>query len=440
MTWTNSKKIKEGDTFIINGRNNQYVSEAISNGAALIVTEGDETYDVDTLKVMSTKDYLYNVCYPKIKDVTLIGITGTNGKTTTCYLIYQILNQIGVKTAYIGTIGFYYPGNKALLESTTPNLDLLYNLIIEAKDNGCKVVVMEVSSHALKQDRVHGILFDAAGVTNVTKEHLDYHKTMEDYVSSKALLVEKLRGKRVVILNKHDKYYKRFINRKNNNHIIGKDIKIKKVIYDKVNTIIKMNEGKFTLNMVGNFNVYNFLMAYEIVEKLGYDVKPFLNDATGLTEPPGRMQKVTYDSNVIFIDYAHTPDAVLNVLKTVNKLKNEGVITIIGCGGNRDKTKRPVMAKTACSNSDYVIFTSDNPRDEDEKQIIDDMLEGAFGKYEVIYDRRLAIRKGISLLKENMILMVLGKGHEDYQIIGTKKIHFCDYEEVMRELKDSSNL
>ncbi len=140
---------------------------------------------------MSTKDYLYNVCYPKIKDVTLIGITGTNGKTTTCYLIYQILNQIGVKTACIGTIGFYYPGNKALLESTTPNMDLLYNLIIEAKDNGCKVVVMEVSSHALKQDRVHGILFDAAGVTNVTKEHLDYHKTMEDYVSSKALLVEK---------------------------------------------------------------------------------------------------------------------------------------------------------------------------------------------------------------------------------------------------------
>lgn len=436
MIWTNSKKIRENDTFIVNERNTKYVGEAINNGAKLIITEKDEQYDAETIKVVSGKDYFYNLCYPLIKDVTLIGITGTNGKTTTCYLIYQMLNFLGVKTAYVGTIGFYYPGCTRVLESTTPNMDLLYNLIIEAKENDCKVVVMEVSSHALKQDRVHGLLFDAVGVTNVTKEHLDYHKTMDDYVKSKAILIGKLRNKKIVILNKKDKYYRKFINKSNDNYIIGKHLKVKKIIREKIKTMVKTNEGDFTLRMVGDFNVTNFLMAYKIIKELGYDAKKILTNAWTFTEPPGRMQRVSYQNNVIFIDYAHTPDAVKNVLKTVNKLKNDGVITVLGCGGNRDREKRPIMANIACKNSNYVIFTNDNPREEDEGKIINEMLDGAFGKYEVIHNRFGAIRRGVMLLTGNKILMVLGKGHEDYQIIGKQKLPFSDYETVLKVIND----
>ena len=178
------------------------------------------------------------------------------------------------------------------------------------------------------------------------------------------------------------------------------------------------------------FNVYNFLYAYYIIKNLGYDVDKINDKFKLLKEPTGRMQKIIYKTNVIFVDYAHTPDAVKKVLKTVRKINNNGIITIIGCGGNRDKTKRPLMAKIACMNSSYVIFTNDNPRYEDEKKIMEDILKGASGKYEVIYDRKDAIKKGISLLKDNRILMILGKGHEKYQIIGDKILHFSDAEVV----------
>ena len=180
--------------------------------------------------------------------------------------------------------------------------------------------------------------------------------------------------------------------------------------------------------LVGIFNVYNFLYAYYIVKYLGFDVKFIKNNLSLLSEPPGRMQKIKYNNNVIFIDYAHTPDAVKNVLKTVKKIKNKGIITIIGCGGNRDKGKRKIMSKIATKYSTYVIFTNDNPRCEDEKDIMKDILKGAKGKYEVIYDRYEAIKKGISLLNGKKILMILGKGHEDYQIIGDTKHHFSDVE------------
>ena len=189
---------------------------------------------------------------------------------------------------------------------------------------------------------------------------------------------------------------------------------------------------KTTLNLVGRFNILNFLMAYKVIKELGYDNNYVLDNARYLREPKGRMQKINYNKNTIFIDYAHTPDAVLNVLKTVKKIRNKGIITIIGCGGNRDKYKRPIMAKIASKYSKYVIFTNDNPRYEDEKEIIKDMLKGATGKYEVIYDRYSAIKKGVSLLKENNILMILGKGHEEYQIIKDKKIYFSDYQNALK--------
>lgn len=434
--WMNSKMIKDGDYFLVNKENEKYVDEAIKNGATKIISELKKEYSIETIFIDNIKKYIYEYYYDKIKSLKLIGITGTNGKTTTCYLIYQMLNMIGVKTCYIGTIGCYMNDKIITLDNTTPSIDILYNLLLDAKEEGFKVVVMEVSSHALKQDRVYGLLFDAIGVTNITQDHMDYHKNLKDYIKSKKKIIKMTRNKKICILNKKDKYYKKFKDKNNLNFIIGKDVKINLILNNLDNTyiIVKDNIKRcFILSLVGNFNVYNFLFSYYIIKLLGYDVNKIKDNFNLLSEPKGRMQKIKYKNNVIFVDYAHTPDAVLNVLKTVKKIKNKGIITIIGCGGNRDKSKRPIMAKIACKNSSYVIFTNDNPRYEDEKDIIKDMLKGISKKnykYEVIYDRHDAIKRGIELLNDNMILMVLGKGHEDYQIINGEKQHFSDFEEV----------
>ncbi len=437
--WLNSKKVKEGDYFLVNLENEKFVNDAIKNGAKKIITELDKNYEIETIKVSDVRKYLYQFYYDKIKDLILIGITGTNGKTTTCYLIYQMLNMLGVKTAYLGTIGFYLDDEIIKLENTTPSLDILYNLLLDSKTKNCEVVVMEVSSHALKQDRVYGLLFDAIGVTNITRDHLDYHKTKKDYIESKKKIISKTRNKKICLLNKKSKYYKKFISNKNNNYIIGKDIKVNLIAnkFDKTIVIVKdkIKRG-FALSLVGNFNVYNFLFCYYIVKNLGFDVNELRDKFYLLKEPPGRMQKIIYKTNMIFIDYAHTPDAILNVLKTVSKLKNKGIITIFGCGGNRDKEKRTIMGKIACKYSFLVIFTNDNPRNEDEKEIMNDILRGAKGKHEVIYDRKEAIKRGVQLLKNNMILMILGKGHEDYQIIGDTKYHFSDLEVVNDIIKE----
>ena len=434
--WKNSKYVKKGDIFLVDNNNEMYVSDAIKKGASKIITETDNTYSIETIKESSINDYIKN--YYDFSNIKLIGVTGTNGKTTTCYLIYQMLNFLGVKTAYIGTIGFYLNDKIKTLDNTTPDIDLLYNLIEEARDSGCKVVVMEVSSHALKQERVYGLLFDAIIVTNITRDHLDYHKTKKDYIESKQKLVQMLKNKKICILNKKDKYYKRFRNKENDNYIIGKDVKIKKIVnyFDKTEVIIKEDKKKkITLSLIGNFNVYNFLMAYMVIRKLGFNYQKVLNNALIFKEPKGRMQKINYKKSVIFIDYAHTPDAILKVLKTVKKIKNKGIITVVGAGGNRDKEKRSIMGKYTCKYSRYVIFTNDNPRNEEPKKIIGDITSKAKRNYEIIYDRYEAIKRGINMLKENMILLVLGKGHEDYQIIGDKKYYFSDIETVKNIIK-----
>ena len=429
--WMNSKMIKPGDYFLVNSQNKDYVKEAIENGAVKIISELGFNYDVETIVVNDVKKFIYDFYYDKIKDLELIGITGTNGKTTTCYLIYQMLNMLNVKTAYIGTIGFYLEDKIIKLDNTTPSIDVLYNILLDAKESNCKVVIMEVSSHALKQDRVYGLLFDAIGITNITQDHMDYHKTLKDYVNSKKKIINMTRNKKICLLNKKSKHYKKFISKENVNIILGKNVKINLIINGLNKTILLVRDNKkrgFMIPLIGGFNAYNFLFAYYIIKGLGYDVDNLKKDFMMLKEPNGRMQKITYKNNVIFIDYAHTPDAVLKVLKTVKKIKNKGIITIIGCGGNRDKSKRPIMGKIACKYSSHVIFTNDNPRFEDEKEIMKDILKGAKGKHEVIYDRYEAIKKAIELLNDNMILMILGKGHEDYQIIGDTKYYFSDIE------------
>ena len=449
---TDSRKVKPGDTFIaiknVNTDGHDFIESAIKNGASKIICEKG-SYSVETVVVPNTKEYLNNYLYenyyPKIKDMKLIGVTGTNGKTTICYLVYQLLTLLDKKCAYIGTIGFYYGNTKRLLNNTTPDTDLLYDMLLEAKEYGCEYVIMEVSSHALDKNRVFGLEFDEVAFTNLTQDHLDYHKTLENYANAKRKLFEKTRGEKVAIINKDDPHHEKFMLNENKNITIGKndaDVLIKDYSLSHLHTKIEFSyEDKIyntQINMVGSYNVYNYLTALMLVHKLGFSIDSIIDITKNLMAPAGRMEMIKYNTNSVFVDYAHTPDAVINVLKSANEYKKGRIITIIGCGGDRDRTKRPIMGRAAEENSDYVIFTDDNPRTEDEKQIMNDIVIGLNkDNHEIIFDRKEAIIEGMSMLKDNDILMILGKGHEDYQIIGTEKHHFSDQEIVRNFVKNN---
>ena len=448
---TDSRKVIDGDTFIalknINHDGHDYIPDAIKNGAKKIICEHGN-YDVETMIVPNTRkyleDYLYNKYYSSISKMKLIGITGTNGKTTTCFLIYQILNDLGIKCAYIGTIGFYYGDVKRELNNTTPDIDILYDMLMEAYENNCQYVVMEVSSHALSLNRINGLLYDAVAFTNLTQDHLDFHKSFEEYRKAKEKLFSLTRNNKIAVINGDDPNYQYFVHKENNNILISSksgNVLITDTTFTNLGTDFSFTyQNKLYrthINMVGRYNIYNYLTALIILVNLGIDINQILYLNESLSAPLGRMEMIKYHTNSIFVDYAHTPDAMENVLKTSLEFKKGKIITIVGCGGDRDKTKRPIMAHIAEEYSDWVIYTDDNPRTEDEKAIIKDMLEGTKkDNHEVIYNRHDAIIKGISLLKENDILLILGKGHEDYQIIGTVKHHFSDKEIVLKNIKE----
>ena len=442
MLKKDSRKINPGDTFVDTTNNKEYVFEAVKNGANEIISK--QKYDDKTIVVENPKkyynEYIYNKYYNNIKDIKLIGVTGTNGKTTTCYIIYQMLNKLNIRCAYIGTLGFYKCGIIKELENTTPDIDELYEYLNECTNENIKYVVMEVSSHSLIQDRIYGLKFDSVIFTNLTEDHLDYHKNMEEYKKAKLILFNKLRNKRIAIINSDDKYYKEFMLPNNYNITVGINgtFKIKNIILNSESINLTFNykkEYKKKLNMVGKYNAYNYLEALASLVYLGLDIEELLN--LEINEPPGRMNMIKYKNNSIFIDYAHTPDAMENVLKSVKEFSKGKIITIFGCGGNREKEKRKLMGNIATNYSDNVIITNDNPRFEDENEIIKDILSGIKkNNYEIIENRKKAIIRGISYLKNNDILLILGKGHENYQIIGNKKIHFDDYEIVTEYLEE----
>lgn len=439
MLKKNSRKVVPGDTFVDTTFNKEYVYDAVRNGAALIISK--IKYDEDTIVVDDPKEYynnyIYNKYYDKIKDITLIGVTGTNGKTTTSYVIYDILNKMDVKCAYIGTIGFYKNGIVKELNNTTPDIEELYEYLYECANDGIKYVVMEVSSHALDQDRVYGLKYDACIFTNLTEDHLDYHKNMEEYKKAKLLLFNKLRNKRIAIVNSDDQNYKDFMLSNNYNVKVGKfgDFKIKDIKLNDDSLDLKFsfkNDYFKHLNMVGKYNAYNYLEAVAALVYLNFDINEILK--IDVLTPPGRMYIVKYKDNTIFIDYAHTPDAMEKVLKSVNEFKKNRIITIFGCGGDRDRFKRSIMGDIASSYSDKVIITNDNPRNEDDDSIIFDIISGIKkDNFEIVKNRKDAIIKGISYLGKNDILLILGKGHEDYQIVGNTRNHFSDLE-VVREI------
>lgn len=441
---TNSKRIKKGDTFIaLKGMTydgHDYIEEAIKNGAEKIICEHGE-YNVQTIIVPSTKEYLNNYLdtnyYNKIKDITLIGITGTNGKTTSCYFIYELLKMLDVKCAYIGTIGFFIDKKERDLNNTTPEILELYEMFLECKSRGVNVIVMEVSSHALELDRVHGLKFNYVCFTNLTVDHLLFHKTMDNYLNAKKKLFNMLKKDAISITNVDDKYKDNFLldntitygESKSDFNIIKYKLKLDKTIYK-----LRYNNKnyKVKMNVIGKYNIYNSLVAIIVLVNMGYNIKKVIKLFKRIKLPSGRLYMIKYKKNVIFVDYAHTPDAVKNVLTNAIKFKKNKIYTIIGCGGNRDKTKRKDMGIIATELSDYVIFTNDNPRNEDEMKIVNDMINGIINEnYEVILDRSKAIKRGIDLLNKKDILFILGKGHEEYQLINGIKHHFSDKEEVL---------
>lgn len=444
---TDSRKVVKGDTFIALKGNtvdgHDFIDSAIKNGAEKIICEHGK-YDVDTINVSDTheylKDYLVNNYSKEFEDLKLIGVTGTSGKTTTCFLTYQILNKLGIKTCYIGTIGCYIDNDVVELSNTTPDILELYNLLLTAKEKGCRVIVMEVSSHSLAEERIKGLKFDVCAFTNLSQDHLDYHKTMEEYCKCKAKIVNYLKDNGKIIVNVDDEYSKYFICDKSLSlGINGSNYKIKEFHMENTHTDILFNVNndsyEVRTNLIGKFNVYNYLTSLALINNLGISVNDIINVTDSIHAPVGRAQIVKVGTSIAVIDYAHKPDAVSKIIPLFREVTKGKIITIIGCGGDRDPKKRPIMGNIATSLSDYVILTNDNPRTEDEKLIMKDILEGiTTDNYEVIYDRKDAIKKGISMLKDNDCLLILGKGHEDYQIIGRTKIHLSDYEEVIKNI------
>ena len=290
---TDSRKVKKGDTFIaIKGNTvdgHDYIEKAIENGASKIVCEHG-SYNVETIVVPDTKEYLQKYIVDNYKDIVnkldIIGVTGTNGKTTTCFLTYQMLNKLGIKTAYIGTIGFYVENEVYELPNTTPEITEIYSMLTTALEKGCKVVVMEVSSHALSFKRVEGLSFTIEAFTNLTEDHLDYHKTLENYANAKRKLFEKTRGEKVAIINKDDPHHEKFMLNENKNITIGKndaDVLIKNYSLSHLHTKIQFSyEDKIydtQINMVGSYNVYNYLTALMLVHKLGFSIDSIINDS-----------------------------------------------------------------------------------------------------------------------------------------------------------------
>ncbi len=437
-----SRKVLPGDTFIaikeFNGDGHKYIMDAIKKGATTVVVENGE-YSVNTIVVDDTKkyleEYLKNNYYDEIKKLKLIGITGTNGKTTTSFLIYQALNQIKIKCAYIGTIGFYIDKERRKTNNTTPNLYELYNMLLECIEKDIEYVVMEVSSQGIAMGRVNTLLFNYVVFTNLTQDHLDYHKSMKDYVLEKQKLF-KMTNDSYAIINSDDNYKNYFL-LDNKNITYGKtsnDFKISNINSTLDGSSFTLNNEEYFTKLIGEYNIYNVSIVIILLKLL--KIKNIKDVISSLDSPNGRMDIVKYNNSNIIIDYAHTPDAVEKIINSVSKIKHNKIITLVGCGGNRDRTKRSIMGDIATKYSDFVIFTSDNPRFEKPKNILKDMTCKLYKKnYKIIVNRKKAIKNAIQMLSNNDILLLLGKGHEDYQVIKNKIIPFSDKDVVLKYIR-----
>lgn len=452
-----SRKAKENSIFVcINGtkvNGHDFINEAIKNGAVAIVVEEElqlTSGDIALIKVKNTKIALAsiaNLFYKEpSKEIELIGVTGTNGKTTIIHYIKDVLEAYGKNTGIIGTLGYELKDKEISVEKinpTTPEALELQTILREFINKGAKNVVMEVTSSALSKHRVDYCDFNVGVFTNLSQDHLEEHGTMENYKNEKIKLFHKCS---LAIINLDDKIAQEIIEKstcKVLTYGINKeaDIRATDIIYKNDSVIFKVTlkevSQEVKVNIPGKFTVYNVLATIGACYGLGIDICEILKLVSNIKHVPGRLEMIknNSDRNVI-VDYAHTPDALEKLLMMARDITDGKLVTVFGCGGDRDKTKRKIMGMAAGILSDYCIITSDNPRTEDPIRIIEEIEDGMGiidSKYEKIVDRKNAIEKALKILKKDDLLIIAGKGHEDYQIVGNTKIHFDD-REVVREV------
>jgi len=453
-----SRKAKPGFLFVaVKGTQSdghEYISKAIDLGVQAVVCEKlpDTVNDqVTYVTVKNSAEALgiiasnfYGSASERLK---LVGITGTNGKTTVATLLYKLFGSLGHRPGLLSTVENRIMGEVVPATHTTPDPIQLNELLTKMADAGCTHVFMEVSSHAVDQNRIAGLKFAGAVFTNITHDHLDYHLTFENYIRAKKKFFDDLTSDSFALVNADDKRGMVMLqNTKATKYSYG----LKKMVDFKGKIITNSIEGleleiagkNVWFKLIGDFNAYNLLAVYGSAVLLGQDSDDVLTNLSALEGAAGRFQLVLPGSRLIaIVDYAHTPDALQNVLETIAQFRtgNEQVITVVGCGGNRDRTKRPLMASIACRLSDKVVLTSDNPRDEDPMEIIKEMQTGVTPtetrKTIVLPDREEAIKTACMMAKDKDIILVAGKGHETYQEIKGFKYPFDDREVVERMLR-----
>lgn len=443
-----SRKVRNSSAFVcIKGKRNDgcdYARKAVERGAAVVICDSDigvkNCIVVDNAReayAIMCANY-YGNCHRRLK---MIGVTGTNGKTTTSFIIKKILENNGYKVGMISTVEVVIGNEKYPADYTTPDPSVLHRYFYMMKMAGCDVCVMEVSSQALAQKRTYGINFDIGVFTNLSREHLDYHGTMEDYAKAKALL---MKNSDVSVINSDDDWAQ-FMKENAKGKVVTyginsqSDLKAEniKLDFDKVEYSLTSNGESFDIvyNVIGRFSVYNSLAALAVGIIMKADMKRAVKAVAETVNVKGRVEKIKNSRGInVLIDFAHTPDSLKNVLKTVKDIYDKRLITVFGCGGDRDKSKRAVMGMIACEYSDLVYVTSDNPRTENPDKIIDDIVKDLDeGSYIRITDRTQAIKAALAEAEEGDTVLIAGKGHEKYQILGKEKIHF-DEREIVKQI------
>ncbi len=439
-----------------------FVDEAVKKGAVCVVSQNKEKVHqikqkhpqlsiilVENIrKAMAlTAQRFYN--FPD-KDLKIIGVTGTNGKTSTANITAQYLKNLGFKVATIGTIGYEFEGKFFGSGMTTPDSIKWYQLLDSFRKLGADYVVSEISSHAVSQYRFYGTVFHGGIFTNLTQDHLDYHKDMESYFLTKKRFIEYVLSKNpssCISTNCNCEYGKRVykeINSKDRMIRYGyncDDFNILSSSISMKGSVIKYEylsrRGKITTKLLGEFNVFNICASFSLLLKLGFDPIELEKISPELKPIKGRFEIVSNNGFLVINDYAHTPDALEKILKSLSKFKKNRIISVFGAGGDRDKTKRPLMGKVAEKYSDVIILTSDNPRSEKAEDIIEDILKGITqrSKVIIIVDREMAIKQAVEIAKEGDIVLLAGKGHETYQIIGNQIYKFDDSDIAKKYLK-----
>ena len=447
----NSKQVQQGSLFIcIKGHNvdgHKFAKEAINHGALAIVSEQLLDVDVPVILVRSSVralSLLVNAFYDQpTSKMTLIGVTGTNGKTSVTYLIDSILKKSGQNVGLIGTIGMTIGNEFFPTKNTTPDALVLQKMFHTMVERKVETAVMEVSSHALHIGRIQGCQYDVTVFTNLSQDHLDYHKTMDAYKAAKSLLFSQLGNvydinrPKFAVLNVDDEATNHYITSTQGIVLTygidhSADLKASNIGMSSKGTTFDLTFHHQTyqvqMGLIGKFNVYNVLAAIGACLASGLPLNEILDHISCLEGVPGRFDLVDLGQDfTVIVDYAHTPDGLENVLKTAKEFATGNIYCVVGCGGDRDQTKRPIMAKIATELSDFTTFTSDNPRTEQPQQILNDMEVGVVNKrYSIIVDRKDAITHSINQAKTGDIVLIAGKGHEDYQIIGETIVFFDD--------------